>query len=92
MYEPCPVFSGIVPACTGGKAHCLLCLASLPSHYQDVLREKYVDALPVDEIARRRRATPKSVESTLGRARRAFQKTFELLAGGWREGWRHAGP
>ena len=44
-------------------------MASLPPHYQDVLREKYVDALPVDEIARRRQATPKSVESTLGRAK-----------------------
>lgn len=65
-------------------------MASLPPHYQDVLREKYVDALPVEEIARRRAASPKSIESTLSRARRAFQKTFELLARGWRDRWRHA--
>jgi RNA polymerase sigma-70 factor (ECF subfamily) len=66
-------------------------MSSLPAHYQELLREKYVDSLPVDEIARRRAASPKSVESTLGRARKAFQKTFELLAGGFRrEGWRHA--
>lgn len=65
-------------------------MASLPWSYQEVLREKYVDSLPVDEIARRRAASPKAVESTLGRARRAFQKTFELLAGRAREGWRHA--
>lgn len=65
-------------------------LASLPVHYQEVLRAKYVDALSVSEIARRQASTPKAVESTLSRARRAFQKTFELLAGRWRGGWRHA--
>ncbi len=65
-------------------------MSSLPSHYQDVLREKYVDAMPVDEMARRRAASSKSVESTLVRARLAFRRTFELLAGKWREGWRHA--
>jgi len=65
-------------------------MASLPWHYQELLRDKYIESLPVDEIARRRDASPKAVESTLGRARRAFQKTFELLAGRWREGWRHA--
>ena len=64
-------------------------MASLPPHYQSVLREKYVDALSVDEMARRRARSAKAVESTLGRARRAFQKTFELLAGKF-GGWRHA--
>jgi len=65
-------------------------MASLPWHYQELLRDKYIESLPVDEIARRRSATPKAVESNLSRARRAFQKTFELLAGRFREGWRHA--
>ena len=65
-------------------------MASLPPHYQDLLREKYVESLSVEEMARRRTGSLKAVESTLGRARSAFQKTFELLAGKFRGGWGHA--
>ena len=54
-------------------------MASLPPHYQKVLIDKYVNALPVNEIARRRRSSAKAVESTLTRARIAFRKTFELI-------------
>ena len=65
-------------------------MASLPPHYQELLRAKYHEGLAVEEIAERQRATPKAVESSLGRARRAFKKTFELLAGKFGGGWRHA--
>ncbi|MGE3166573.1 MAG: RNA polymerase sigma factor [Planctomycetota bacterium] len=58
-------------------------MASLPISYQGVLVAKYVHALPVLEIARRQGSTPKAVESTLTRARIAFRRAFELLAGRW---------
>lgn len=53
--------------------------ASLPERYRAVLREKYIDELSVEEIARRRDQTPKAVESLLGRARIAFRETYRLL-------------
>ena len=64
-------------------------MASLPPSYQRVLIEKYVDSLPVLEIARKQRSTPKAVESTLTRARVAFRKTFELLTRRLQGGARH---
>lgn len=56
-------------------------MASLPISYQGVLVAKYVHALPVNEIARQTGNTPKAIESTLTRARIAFRRAFELLAG-----------
>ncbi len=49
-------------------------LAALPSQYELVLRAKYVDALPVAEIALSLSQTPKAVESLLSRAREAFRR------------------
>ncbi len=49
-------------------------LAALPGHYEQVLRAKYLDALPVDEIAACLRQSPKAVESLLNRARAALRK------------------
>lgn len=56
--------------------------ASIPERYRAVLREKYVEELPVEEIARRREASPKAVESLLSRARGAFREAYRLLADG----------
>ena len=53
--------------------------ASIPERYRAVLREKYVEELPVEEIARRHDATPKAVESLLSRARGAFREAYRLL-------------
>ncbi len=55
-------------------------LSSLPPEYRRVLIDKYVEELSVEEIAKQRRKTPKSAESTLHRARLAFAKIFQLLA------------
>ena len=44
-------------------------LDCLPSHYGDVLEWKYVDGLPLNEIAMRLELGPKAAESLLGRAR-----------------------
>lgn len=65
-------------------------MASLPVRYQAVLHDKYIESLPVNEIARLRNSTPKAVESTLSRARSAFRRTFELLARGMGGQTRHA--
>jgi RNA polymerase sigma-70 factor (ECF subfamily) len=45
----------------------------LPTRYGDVLEWKYVDGLPVQEIARRLAIGPKAAESLLTRAREAFR-------------------
>jgi RNA polymerase sigma-70 factor (ECF subfamily) len=55
-------------------------LSSLPPDYREALVQKYVDELPVAEIARRAGKNEKAAESTLHRARLAFGKVFTLLA------------
>ena len=45
----------------------------LPTRYGDVLEWKYIDGLPVQEIARRLAIGPKAAESLLTRAREAFR-------------------
>jgi RNA polymerase sigma-70 factor, ECF subfamily len=52
---------------------------SLPVHYQRVLRWKYVDDLPVQQIAERLGLSLKAAESLLGRARRTFRDGFSSL-------------
>ncbi|MCA8986726.1 MAG: sigma-70 family RNA polymerase sigma factor [Planctomycetaceae bacterium] len=53
---------------------------SLPEHYQMVLEWKYVEHRSVEFIAEQMKATTKSVESMLFRARRELRKTLEGLA------------
>jgi RNA polymerase sigma-70 factor (ECF subfamily) len=54
-------------------------LAQLPAHYEAVLRAKYLEELPVGEIAAAWNATPKTIESLLTRARQAFRQAYERL-------------
>jgi RNA polymerase sigma-70 factor (ECF subfamily) len=53
---------------------------ALPPRYGDVLEWKYVDGLPVAEIARRLEIGPKAAESLLTRARVAFRGVMLELA------------
>lgn len=52
----------------------------LPHDYQLVLRLKYIDEMPVTEIAEELSRTFKSTESLLFRARRAFIEIYQRLA------------
>lgn len=54
-------------------------LDRLPRRYADALEWKYVDGLPVKEIAARMGLTPKATESLLTRARVAFRDGFSTL-------------
>ncbi len=56
-------------------------LSSLPPDYRRALVEKYVEGRSVKEIASRAQKGPKAIESTLHRARQAFGRVFQLLAG-----------
>ena len=56
-----------------------LVLTGLPARYEAVLRAKYEEELQVAEIAARWDATPKSVESLLTRARKAFREAYAKL-------------
>jgi RNA polymerase sigma-70 factor, ECF subfamily len=56
-------------------------LDCLPQRYGDVLEWKYVDGLPVQEIAERLDVGLKAAESLLGRARGAFREAMALVAG-----------
>lgn len=58
-------------------------LDHLPDQYGDVLEWKYLEELPVDEIAGRLGLGYKAAESLLTRARAAFRDSFSRLAGGW---------
>lgn len=57
-------------------------LDRLPPRYARALEWKYLDRLPVREIAARLRLGPKAAESVLSRARRAFREGYERLARG----------
>ncbi|HEX4592416.1 MAG TPA: sigma-70 family RNA polymerase sigma factor [Gemmataceae bacterium] len=52
-------------------------LAALPSHYEQVLRAKYLDGMSVQAIAERTGDSPKAVESLLTRARQAFREAHD---------------
>lgn len=54
-------------------------LDELPPHYGQVLEWKYLEDLPVKEIASRLGVSPKAVESLLTRARQAFRKVHARL-------------
>lgn len=60
-----------------------LTLDQLPGRYGQALEWKYIEDLPVDEIARRLGVGYKAAESVLTRARHAFREAFALVAGGW---------
>jgi RNA polymerase sigma-70 factor (ECF subfamily) len=59
-----------------------LALDRLPPHYGDALEWKYIDDLPVAEIAERLKVGPKAAESVLTRAREAFRDAFAAVCGG----------
>ena len=52
-------------------------LAAMPENYEAVLRAKYLDALPVAEIAIDLGLSEKAVESLLSRARAAFRDLYQ---------------
>ena len=54
-------------------------LDALPPHYGKVLEWKYLENLPVKEIATRLELGPKAAESLLTRARQAFRKAHARL-------------
>jgi RNA polymerase sigma-70 factor, ECF subfamily len=58
-------------------------LDQLPPRYGKALEWKYVEGLPVDEIARRLEVGTKAAESLLSRARLAFRELFPKI-GKWR--------
>jgi len=56
-----------------------LALDSLPPHYGKALEWKYIEDLPVVEIAERLSLGPKAAESLLTRARVAFKQEYDRL-------------
>lgn len=54
-------------------------LATLPPHYEAVLRMKYLEGRTVADIAAERDESPKAVESLLTRAREAFRQAYLQL-------------
>jgi RNA polymerase sigma-70 factor (ECF subfamily) len=52
-------------------------LTDLPDEYGLLLTAKYLDDLPVEDIARQTRSTSSAVRSKLARARQAFREAFE---------------
>lgn len=56
-------------------------LDRLPDRYGDVLEWKYIDEIPVAEIATRLALSVKAAESLLGRARQAFRDALCAMGG-----------
>lgn len=54
-------------------------LAELPDEYATALTAKYLDEIPVEQIAREQRCTEVALRSRLARARAAFKARFECL-------------
>lgn len=57
-------------------------LDRLPPHYGNALEWKYLDDIPVKEIAVRLGLSPKAAESLLTRARESFREAFSALVPG----------
>ena len=57
----------------------------LPQRYARLLEMKYIEELPVENIARRMGVTTISVQSLLARARSAFRDAHEALTDGLKE-------
>jgi RNA polymerase sigma-70 factor, ECF subfamily len=57
-------------------------LDALPPHYSRALEWKYLDRLPVEEIAARLNVRPKAAESLLTRARQSFRDAYGRVAAG----------
>ena len=57
-------------------------LDCLPQRYGDALEWKYIQELPVTEIAGRLNVSPKAAESLLTRAREAFREGFRAVCAG----------
>lgn len=51
-------------------------LATLPPHYEAVLRMKYLEGRSIAAIAEERSESPKAIESLLTRAREAFRQAY----------------
>lgn len=64
-----------------------LALDELPPHYARALEWKYLEALPVVEIAMRLDLSAKATESLLTRARDAFRTGFAQLAKSFEKGF-----
>lgn len=62
-----------------------LALEALPPRYADVLEWKYMEGIPVKEIAERLELGVKAAESLLTRARQAFRDAFLSVSSG--AGW-----
>lgn len=60
-------------------------LDQLPAHYGDVLEWKYIEGESVREIARRLAVGREAAQSTLARARRAFDDVYSSLLHGLEE-------
>lgn len=58
-----------------------MALDGLPERYAQALEWKYLDYLPVQEIAARMGMRPKAAESLLTRARQAFRRNYESFHG-----------
>ena len=57
-----------------------MALANLPSHYETVLRAKYMDEQSMETIAVAADLTIDAVKGRLKRARLAFKETFITLS------------
>lgn len=55
-------------------------LGRLPSEYEMLLTAKYLDGVPVDQLAGDRRLSATAVRSRLARARRAFRRAFRRIS------------
>lgn len=69
-----------------------LTLDHLPPHYGRALEWKYLQGLPVKDIAKRLELSPKAAESVLTRAREAFRTGFTALSRTLGEGFQGLRP
>ena len=59
------------------RAHLRDCVALLPAHLKDVVRLRYLEELPVSELAARIRKSAAAVEMILVRTRRALRECVD---------------
>jgi RNA polymerase sigma-70 factor (ECF subfamily) len=58
------------------------CLANLPEHYREVIRMRFLQGLPVSDVARKLRRTSGSIHMICHRALSALREQFDALGYG----------
>ncbi len=75
-------YDALEPQLAKRRAALRHCIDKLPDHYREALQHRYMEAQPMDEVARRLRRTVGSATMLLSRIREALMSCADRVLGG----------